>query len=162
MVLIAASFLFQITSALFAYKIRCAISSYTALQIDNCIFISIKCWYSCTDKILYLGAFIVVWFQMGNWNMIILVIAHWTTNCAPLWVITLNPRVCWVHVKSHVSYRSPRQWFITFFSPLLLGRTNFPFINPGRSVLSYVKMNSVYYSRSFSDGHSRKRTALLT
>ena len=40
MVLIAASFLFQITSALFANKIRCAISSYTALQIANCMYIN--------------------------------------------------------------------------------------------------------------------------
>ena len=35
-------------------------------------------------------------------------------------------------------------------------------INPGRFGLSYVKMNSVYYSGSFSNGHSRKRTVLLS
>ena len=40
MVLIAASVLFQITSALFANKIRCAISSYAALQIANCTYIN--------------------------------------------------------------------------------------------------------------------------
>ena len=40
MVLIAASFLFQITSALLTNKIRCAISSYTALQIANCMYIN--------------------------------------------------------------------------------------------------------------------------
>ena len=40
MVLIAASFLFQITSTLFANKIRCAISSYAALQIANCTYIN--------------------------------------------------------------------------------------------------------------------------
>ena len=33
---------------------------------------------------------------------------------------------------------------LRFFHVFLFGRTNFPFINPGRSGLSYVKMNSVY------------------
>ena len=52
--------------------------------------------------------------------------------------------------------------FHNVISRFLFGRTNFPFINHGRFGLSYVKMNSVYYSGSFSNGHSRKRTVLLS
>ena len=104
------------------------------------------------------------------WNSYFM-IAHWPTNCAPFTQLNylpcynsfntkctclLNPVLN--HKKITCFLSVAYTMFHNVISRFLFGRTNFSFINHGRFGLSYVKINSVYYSGSFSNGHSRKRT----
>ena len=142
MVLIAASFSFQITSALFAYKIRCAISSYTALQIANCLYISkmlVQLYWQ--KSRIWTISLLIVWFQIGNWK-IMFVIAHWTTSCAPLWVkLPCYNSNCTCLLNHMFLIGHPDNDSLRFFTFFV--REEKIFIDPGRSGLSYVKMNSV-------------------